>query len=209
MAEFAYEDLLPIGADETPYRLLRPRACARVDGRGAHVPRGRARGAAPAHRDRDARHRALPAPGAPPAAREHPRRPGGEQQRQVRRARPAQERQHRGRRHPADVPGHRHRDRHGQARPARPHRGRDEEAISRGVYDAYTRLNLRYSQMAPLDDVGGAEHRLQPARAGRALRRHRTGPRRPTSSCSWPRAAARPTRAYLFQETKAILNPTR
>lgn len=28
--------------------------------------------------------------------------------------------------------------------------GRDEEAISRGVYDAYTKLNLRYSQMAPL-----------------------------------------------------------
>ncbi len=26
----------------------------------------------------------------------------------------------------------------------------DEEAVSRGVYDAYTRLNLRYSQMAPL-----------------------------------------------------------
>src|SRR6266545_5236000 len=28
--------------------------------------------------------------------------------------------------------------------------GRDEEAISRGVYDAYTTLNLRYSQLAPL-----------------------------------------------------------
>src|SRR5919205_1512260 len=28
--------------------------------------------------------------------------------------------------------------------------GRDEEAIARGVFDAYTRLNLRYSQLAPL-----------------------------------------------------------
>src|SRR3954462_5788904 len=28
--------------------------------------------------------------------------------------------------------------------------GRDEEQLSRGVYDAYTTLNLRYSQMAPL-----------------------------------------------------------
>src|SRR5690242_2331680 len=28
--------------------------------------------------------------------------------------------------------------------------GRDEEAVARGVYDAYTRLNLRYSQLAPL-----------------------------------------------------------
>src|SRR5690349_14444744 len=28
--------------------------------------------------------------------------------------------------------------------------GRDEEAIAKGVFDAYTRLNLRYSQLAPL-----------------------------------------------------------
>ncbi|OIV38802.1 fumarate hydratase [Mangrovactinospora gilvigrisea] len=28
--------------------------------------------------------------------------------------------------------------------------GGDEEAVSRGVFDAYTKLNLRYSQMAPL-----------------------------------------------------------
>src|SRR4051812_28914789 len=28
--------------------------------------------------------------------------------------------------------------------------GHDEAAISHGVYDAYTRLNLRYSQLAPL-----------------------------------------------------------
>ena len=29
--------------------------------------------------------------------------------------------------------------------------GQDEVALSRGVYDAYTKLNLRYSQMAPLN----------------------------------------------------------
>ncbi|GAA1007123.1 fumarate hydratase [Streptomyces sp. F-3] len=28
--------------------------------------------------------------------------------------------------------------------------GEDEKALSRGIYDAYTKLNLRYSQMAPL-----------------------------------------------------------
>ena len=55
--------------------------------------------------------------------------------------------------------------------------GADERAIAGGVYDAYTRLNLRYSQMAPHDDVGGEEHRLQPPRPDRALRRHRRGPR--------------------------------
>ncbi|MEP6817839.1 MAG: fumarate hydratase, partial [Marmoricola sp.] len=43
----------------------------------------------------------------------------------------------------------------------------DGEAISQGVYDAYTKLNLRYSQLAP--HVGGEEHRHQPARADRAL----------------------------------------
>ena len=51
------------------------------------------------------------------AAPDH-RRPGGLRQRPVRRARPAQERQHRRRRRAADVPGHRHRDRDGQARPS-------------------------------------------------------------------------------------------
>src|ERR1700724_435902 len=28
--------------------------------------------------------------------------------------------------------------------------GRDEEHLARGVFDAYTQLNLRYSQLAPL-----------------------------------------------------------
>ena len=29
--------------------------------------------------------------------------------------------------------------------------GRDEEALSRGIFKAYTETNLRYSQVAPLD----------------------------------------------------------
>ncbi|NEE59144.1 fumarate hydratase, partial [Streptomyces sp. SID8455] len=29
--------------------------------------------------------------------------------------------------------------------------GGDEEALSHGIFDAYTKLNLRYSQMAPLN----------------------------------------------------------
>ena len=29
--------------------------------------------------------------------------------------------------------------------------GRDEEHLSHGVYDTYTKTNLRYSQVAPLD----------------------------------------------------------
>ena len=35
MAEFAYEDLLPVGSDETPYRLLTTEGVRTVDGPGA------------------------------------------------------------------------------------------------------------------------------------------------------------------------------
>ena len=52
-------------------------------------------------------------------------------------------------------------------------RGDDEAAISRGVYDAYTKLNLRYSQMAPITMWDETQHRLEPARTGRALRHRR------------------------------------
>ena len=42
MAEFAYEDLLPIGADETDYRLLTTEGVTHGRGPGrAHVPGGR------------------------------------------------------------------------------------------------------------------------------------------------------------------------
>ena len=85
--------------------------------------------------------------------------------------------------------------------------GRDAEHISRGVYDAYTRLNLRYSQLAPLsmweerntgsnlpaqvevyaDDPGGdpaAYKLLLMAKGGGSA-----------------------NKSFLYQETKAVLNP--
>ena len=81
--------------------------------------------------------------------------------------------------------------------------GGDEEAISRGIFDAYTRLNLRYSQMAPLTtwdekntgtnlpaqiDLYAADgdeyHFLLMAKGGGSA-----------------------NKSFLFQETKAILNP--
>ena len=34
MAEFSYEDLLPVGGDETPYRLLTTEGVSVVDGPG-------------------------------------------------------------------------------------------------------------------------------------------------------------------------------
>jgi fumarate hydratase class I len=83
--------------------------------------------------------------------------------------------------------------------------GRDEEHLSRGIYDAYTTLNLRYSQLAPLtmwDErntgsnlpaqveiyaTGGSEYKfLFMAKGGGSA-----------------------NKSFLFQETKAVLNPAR
>ncbi|MFL6180845.1 MAG: fumarate hydratase [Actinomycetes bacterium] len=81
--------------------------------------------------------------------------------------------------------------------------GGDAEALSKGVFEAYTRLNLRYSQMAPLTtweekntgtnlpaqiDLyatdGNEYHFLLMAKGGGSA-----------------------NKSFLFQETKAILNP--
>ena len=51
--------------------------------------------------------------------------------------------------------------------------GDDEAALSEGARDAYLRRNLRYSQVAPLVDVRGKEHRQQHAGAVRDLCRGR------------------------------------
>ncbi|WP_407837439.1 fumarate hydratase [Streptomyces sp. DSM 116496] len=78
----------------------------------------------------------------------------------------------------------------------------DEEALSRGIYDAYTRLNLRYSQMAPVTmweekntgsnlpaqielyaTDGGAYKFLFMAKGGGSA-----------------------NKSFLYQETKAVLN---
>ena len=70
--------------------------------------------------------------------------------------------------------------------------GDDEAALAEGARDAYLKRNLRYSQLAPDLHVRGEEHQEQPAGADRDLRRGQEEPT-PTSSCSSPRAAARPT----------------
>ena len=70
------------------------------------------------------RHQPLSAAGPSEAAAQHPRRQGSQRQRQVRRLRLPEERQHRRRRRAADVPGHRHRDHHGQEGLQRHHRWR-------------------------------------------------------------------------------------
>jgi fumarate hydratase class I len=81
--------------------------------------------------------------------------------------------------------------------------GNDEVAISRGVFDTYQSDNLRYSQMAPLD----------------MYREINTGTNLPaeieisaTDGDSYKfffmaKGGGSANKSYLFQETKAVLNP--
>ncbi|GAB3675580.1 fumarate hydratase [Actinocorallia lasiicapitis] len=83
--------------------------------------------------------------------------------------------------------------------------GHDEEHLSRGVYDAYTRLNLRYSQMAPLT----------------MWEEKNTGSNLPaqielyaTEGDSYKflfmaKGGGSANKSYLYQETKAVLNEKR
>ena len=85
--------------------------------------------------------------------------------------------------------------------------GGDEEAIARGVYDAYTHLNLRYSQLAPLTmwderntgsnlpaqiELYAAEEHGEPA----------------YDFLFMAKGGGSANKSFLFQETKAVLNPT-
>ena len=81
--------------------------------------------------------------------------------------------------------------------------GGDEEAISRGVFDTYLKGNLRYSQMAPLD----------------MYKEKNTGNNLPaqieifaTDGDAYKflfmaKGGGSANKSYLFQETKALLNP--
>jgi fumarate hydratase class I len=83
----------------------------------------------------------------------------------------------------------------------------DEEWISRGVYDAYTKLNLRYSQLAPLTmwDEKNTGSNL-PAQ----IELYST-PGVPDPSYKllfMAKGGGSANKSFLFQETKAVLNPT-
>jgi fumarate hydratase, class I len=83
--------------------------------------------------------------------------------------------------------------------------GNDEEHIARGVYDAYTKLNLRYSQLAPLTmwderNTGSnlpAQIELY-ATAGSSYK-----------FLFMAKGGGSANKSYLYQETKAVLNPAR
>ncbi len=81
--------------------------------------------------------------------------------------------------------------------------GRDEEHIARGVYHAYTRLNLRYSQLAPLTmwnerNTGSnlpAQIELYATAGG------------DYKFLFMAKGGGSANKSYLYQETKAVLSP--
>ncbi|MGW0041259.1 fumarate hydratase [Rhodococcus sp. NPDC003348] len=85
--------------------------------------------------------------------------------------------------------------------------GDDDEAIARGVYDAYTKLNLRYSQNAPITmwDEKNTGNNL-PAQIELYADTHK-GHENAYKFLFMAKGGGSANKSYLYQETKAILNP--
>ena len=83
--------------------------------------------------------------------------------------------------------------------------GRDEEHIARGVYDAYTTLNLRYSQMAPLTMW---EERNTGSNLPAQIEIYATGGNA-YKFLFMAKGGGSANKSFLYQETKAVLNPDR
>ena len=85
----------------------------------------------------------------------------------------------------------------------------DAEAISAGVKDAYTKLNLRYSQLAPLTMFEEKNTGTNlPAQV--ELYSMEQGPKGPEYKFLFmAKGGGSANKSFLFQETKAILNPER
>ncbi len=87
--------------------------------------------------------------------------------------------------------------------------GTDEEALSRGVFNAYTRLNLRYSQLAPLTmwDERNTGTNL-PAQL-ELYADTKPGHEARYELLLMAKGGGSANKSFLFQETKAVLNPER
>jgi fumarate hydratase class I len=83
--------------------------------------------------------------------------------------------------------------------------GRDAESISRGVYDAYTKLNLRYSQLAPLTTW---EEKNTGSNLPAQIELYADGAPEEYSFLFMAKGGGSANKSFLFQETKAVLNPT-
>jgi fumarate hydratase, class I len=87
--------------------------------------------------------------------------------------------------------------------------GADEAALARGVFDAYTRLNLRYSQLAPLSmwDERNTGSNL-PAQI-EVYAEDPDGHPDTYKFLFMAKGGGSANKSFLYQETKALLNPTR
>lgn len=86
--------------------------------------------------------------------------------------------------------------------------GRDEQAIARGVFDAYTNLNLRYSQLAPLTTW---EERNTGTNLPAQIELYAEDPEGHPDAYKFlfmAKGGGSANKSYLYQETKALLNPT-
>jgi fumarate hydratase, class I len=80
--------------------------------------------------------------------------------------------------------------------------GRDEEHIARGIYDAYTQLNLRYSQLAPLTMW---DERNTGSNLPAQIEIYATGGGE-YKFLFMAKGGGSANKAFLYQETKAVLN---
>jgi fumarate hydratase, class I len=87
--------------------------------------------------------------------------------------------------------------------------GADEAHISRGVFNAYTRLSLRYSQLAPLTMW---EERNTGSNLPAQVEIYAEDPEGHPDAYKFlfmAKGGGSANKSYLYQETKALLNPTR
>ncbi|HEX6887206.1 MAG TPA: fumarate hydratase [Candidatus Nanopelagicales bacterium] len=86
--------------------------------------------------------------------------------------------------------------------------GPDEAALSRGIFDAYQTLNLRYSQLAPLTMW---EERNTGTNLPAQIELYadtNPGHEQAYKFLVMAKGGGSANKSYLFQETKALLNPT-
>jgi fumarate hydratase, class I len=81
--------------------------------------------------------------------------------------------------------------------------GRDEEHIAQGVFDAYTKLNLRYSQMAPLTMW---EEKNTGSNLPAQIELY-AAPGDAYKFLFMAKGGGSANKSFLYQETKAVLNP--
>jgi fumarate hydratase class I len=85
--------------------------------------------------------------------------------------------------------------------------GPDEAALSRGIYDAYQNLNLRYSQMAPLNMWEEKNTGTNLPAQIELYADTKPGHELQYEFLFMAKGGGSANKSYLFQETKAVLNP--